>query len=146
MKKIIIALVVVGLLACFAYASDKDDAKALVDEAVAYVNSQGKDKALAEFSKPKGTFDKGELYVFAYDLQATVIAHPKNAKLIGKNLLEVPDNEGKFFRKEIVELAKAKGFGWVDYKYMNPETKKPEPKTTYVQKAGDIIVCCGTYK
>jgi cytochrome c len=146
MKRIIVGLVVVGLLAGFAYASEKDTAKALVEEAVAYLNSQGKDKALAEISKPKGTFDKGELYVFAYDIQATVIAHPKNPKLIGKNLLEVPDNDGKLFRKEIVELAKAKGTGWVDYKYMNPETKRPESKTTYIQKVGDIIVCCGAYK
>jgi signal transduction histidine kinase len=146
MKRIIIVLVMTGLLAGFAYASDKDSAKMLVDEAVAYLNSQGKDKALAEISTPKGKFDKGELYVFAYDLQATVVAHPKNAKLIGKNLLDVPDNDGKLFRKEIVELAKSKGSGWVDYVYMNPESKKPEPKTTYIQKSGDLIVCCGTYK
>ncbi|PKN62074.1 MAG: cache type 2 domain-containing protein [Deltaproteobacteria bacterium HGW-Deltaproteobacteria-15] len=146
MKKMIIVLAVIGLLAGFAHASDKDAAKALVEEAVTYVNSQGKDKALAEISKAKGAFDKGELYVFAYDLDARVIAHPKNPKLIGKNLAEVPDNDGKLFRKEIVEIAKTKGTGWVDYKYMNPETKKPEPKTTYLQKVGDIIVCCGTYK
>lgn len=146
MKKMVIACVLIGLLAGFAYASEKDTAKALVDEAVAFYNAQGKDKALAEFSKPKGAFDKGALYVFAYDFQATIVAHPKNAKLIGKNLMEVPDNEGKLFRKEIVEIAKSKGSGWVDYNYMNPETKKAEPKTTYLQKAGDIIICCGAYK
>jgi len=146
MKRIVAGLFLVGLLVGFAFASEKDSAKALVEEAVAYVNSQGKDRAIEEFSKPKGMFDKGELYVFAYDTQATVIAHPKNAKLIGKNLLDVPDNDGKFFRKEVVEIAKTKGSGWVDYKYMNPETKKPEQKTTFIQKVGDMIVCCGAYK
>jgi len=147
MKKMIAVLVVVGLVVVgAAYASEKDDAKALVEKAVAYVGSQGKDTALAEMCKPNGMFDKGEMYVFAYDLKATVVGHPKNAKLIGKNLLEVPDNDGKLFRKEIVELAKGKGSGWVDYKYMNPATKKPEHKTTYIQKTGDIIVCCGAYK
>ena len=146
MKKVIAVLMVIGLFAGLAYASEKDDAKALVEKAVAYVAAQGKDKAIAEFSKPKGTFDKGEAYVFAYDMQGVVVAHPKNPKLIGKNLLEVPDNDGKLFRKEIVSVAKATGSGWVDYVYMNPQTKKPEHKTTYVQKAGDIIVCCGAYK
>jgi len=147
MKKMIAVLVVVGLVvAGAAYAAEKDDAKALVEKAVAYAGAEGKDKALAEISKAKGTFDKGEMYVFAYDFKGVVVAHPKNAKLIGKNLLEVPDNDGKLFRKEIVELAKGKGSGWVDYKYMNPATKKPEQKTTYIQKAGDIIVCCGAYK
>ncbi len=146
MKRMIVFLTVFGLLSGYAYASEKDDAKALVEKAAAFFNSQGKAKALEEISKPKGTFDKGELYVFAYDLNAVVIAHPKNPKLIGKNLADVPDNDGKLFRKEIVEIAKTKGSGWVDYKYMNPETKKPEPKTTYLLKVGDIIICCGTYK
>jgi cytochrome c len=145
-KMIVVACVLAGLLGGFAFASEKDTAKALVDEAVAFFNSQGKEKALAEISTSKGVFDKGELYVFVYDFQATIVAHPKNAKLIGKNMMEVPDNDGKMFRKEIVELAKSKGSGWVDYKYMNPETKKPEPKTTYLQKAGDVIICCGAYK
>jgi signal transduction histidine kinase len=86
------------------------------------------------------------MYVFAYDLTATVLAHPVNPKLIGKNLLDVPDAEGKLFRKEIVELAKTKGTGWVDYKYKNPQTNTIESKTTYFMKEGDIILCCGIYK
>jgi cytochrome c len=146
MKKTIVVLIVIGLFAGLSYASEKDDAKALVEKAVAYVASQGKDKAIAEISLAKGTFDKGETYVFAYDLQGVVVAHPKNPKLIGKNMMEVPDNDGKMFRKEIVAMAKSKGSGWVDYVYLNPQTKKPEPKTTFIQKAGDIIVCCGAYK
>ena len=85
------------------YASEKDEAKALVKKAVAYVKYQGKAKAIAEISKPKGKFDKGELYVFAYDLQGVMLAHPKNPALIGENLVNVPDYEGKLFRKEIVE-------------------------------------------
>jgi cytochrome c len=146
MKKTIAVLVMVGLFSVPVYASEKDDAKALVEKAVAYVASQGKEKAIAEISAPKGAFDKGETYVFAYDLQGVVVAHPKNPKLIGKNMLEVPDNDGKLFRKEIVAMAKSKGSGWVDYVYLNPQTKKPEPKTTYIQKTGDIVVCCGAYK
>jgi signal transduction histidine kinase len=110
------------------------------------VKYQGKEKALAEISTPKGMFDKGELYVFAYDLQGVMLAHPKNPALIGQNLIAVPDTEGKLFRKEIVEKAKSKGSGWVDYVYLNPETNKQEHKTTYFQKVGDIILCCGVYQ
>lgn len=134
------------LLAFAAFASPKDDAIALVKDAQKFVKDNGKEKALQEMSKPDGKWVKGELYVFAYDLQAVMVAHPKNPKLVGKNLLEVPDVDGKLFRKEIVELAKAKGSGWVDYKYKNPETGKIEDKTTYLLKAGDIILCCGIYK
>ena len=46
----------------------------------------------------------------------------------------------------IVEKAKTKGSGWVDYKYLNPETNELEHKTTYLLKVGDLILCCGAYK
>ena len=151
MKKTIIVSMIIGLIGLFAfmglsYASGKDSAKALVKKAVAYVKYQGKEKAIAEISKPRGMFDKGEMYVFAYDLQGVMVAHPKNPTLIGKNLIAVPDIDGNLFRKEIVEKAKSKGSGWVDYMYLNPETNELEHKTTYLQKAGDIILCCGVYK
>lgn len=151
MKKSIMVSLVIGLVGLFAFAglshaSEKDKAKDLVKHAAAYVKYQGKGKALAEIGKAKGSFDKGELYVFAYDLQGVMIAHPKNPALVGKNLIDVPDSEGKLFRKEIVERAKTKGSGWVDYKYLNPETNDLEDKTTYLLKVGDIILCCGAYK
>jgi cytochrome c len=151
MKKTIVVSIVIGLIGLFAfaglsYASGKDDAKALVKKAAAYVKYLGKEKSIAEISKPRGMFDKGETYVFAYDLQGVMVAHPKNPTLIGKNLIAVPDSEGKLFRKEIVEKAKSKGSGWVDYVYLNPETNEQEHKTTYLMKEGDIILCCGVYK
>jgi signal transduction histidine kinase len=126
--------------------ASQKEAKALVEKAAAYVKANGKDASLKEFSKAKGQFDKGDLYVFVYDMSATIVAHPKNAKLIGKNLMDVPDTDGKLFRKEIVETAKVKGSGWVDYKHLNPETKKVEAKTTCVLKVGDLVLCCGAYK
>ena len=137
---------VLGLVFASGAVASQKEAKALVEKAAAFLKASGKDAALKEFSKPKGQFDKGELYVFAYDMSATIVAHPKNPKLIGKNLLDVPDTDGKFFRKEIMETARTKGSGWVDYKYLNPETKKVEAKTTYVLKVGDLVLCCGTYK
>jgi len=151
MKKNMSISIVIGLIGLFAFAvlsctSGKDDAKVLVKKAAAYVKYQGKEKAIAEISKPRGIFDKGETYVFAYDLQGVMLAHPKNPALIGKNLYDVPDSQGKLFRKEIVEKAKSKDSGWVDYVYLNPETNELEHKTTYFQKEGDIIICCGAYR
>ncbi len=148
MKRALAFLLVIGFssFAVPSYAADREDAKTLVKRAAAYVKYQGKEKALAEISTPKGMFDQGELYVFAYDLQGVMLAHPKNPALIGQNLIAVPDTEGKLFRKEIVERAKSQGSGWVDYVYLNPETNKQEHKTTYFQKVGDVILCCGVYK
>ncbi len=147
MKRILTALLINLLSAGFVLAvSPADQAKTMVDEAVVFFNGNGKEKALQEISNPKGRWVKGELYVFAYDLNGVVIAHPINPKLIGKNLIDVPDATGKTFRKDIAEVARTKGAGWVDYKYKNPSTKKIEDKSTYLRKVGDAIICCGTYK
>ena len=147
MKRILLALLInllsVNLVLA---ASPADQAKAMVEEAVAFFNANGKQKTLTEISTPKGKWVKGDLYVFAYDLNGVVVAHPINPKLIGKNLLDVPDAAGKTFRKDIAEVARTKGTGWVDYKYKNPSTNKIEDKSTFLMKAGDVIICCGTYK
>jgi cytochrome c len=135
-------LLVFGMAA----AAPKDEATSLVQNAAKFLKTEGKEKALQECNKPDGKWVKGEIYVFAYDFQGVIVAHPKNPKLVGKNMLEVPDVDGKLFRKDIVETAKTKGSGWVDYKYKNPESGKIEEKTTYLLKAGDVIFCAGIYR
>jgi signal transduction histidine kinase len=62
------------------------------------------------------------------------------------DMTELKDPDGKRFVYEAVELAKAKGSGWVDYRYTNPVKKKVEAKTTYVLKVDDLILACGIYK
>ena len=127
-------------------ADEKQEATKLVESAIVFAKANGKDKALAEINTSKGTFDKGELYVFAYDMNGVVLAHPKNAKLVGKNMADMPDQDGKMFRKDIIAIAKQKGSGWVDYKYKNPESNKVEEKTTYFKAMDGVIYLCGVYK
>jgi signal transduction histidine kinase len=139
----ILAIAAVG---CAVMRSTPEQAKAMVEEAVAYLNANGRDKALAELNKSDGMFVKGELYVFVYNLDAVVVAHPYIPSLVGQNLMNKPDSKGKLFRNEIMELAKTKGSGWVDYTYANPITMKEEFKTTYLQRVGDLVLCAGAYK
>jgi cytochrome c len=123
-----------------------DEAKSMVEKAEAYYKANGKEKALQEFNNPKGEFVNGDVYVFAYDETGTIIAHPVNAKLVGTNTLEVPDVDGKFWRKEAMEKVKKDGSAVVDYKFKNPSSGKVEQKTSYFKRVGDIIIGCGTYK
>jgi cytochrome c len=145
MKRLLVAVIVllVAGFVCAAERGTKKKAKEMVNEAAAFIEAKGRAAAIAEFTNPKGKFMRGDLYVFAYDLAGTVLAHPMNPRLVGKNLVDVPDADGKLFRKEIVEQAKSKGEGWVDYRYENPDTNKIEAKTTYFKKVGDMIVGCG---
>lgn len=152
-KKALVSLVfcfLSSVLSLAALAADdhptQKDAIDLVNKASAYFRAHGKAKLLEAVGTPKGEFHKGELYVFVYDMTATILAHPVNAKLVGKNTFDVPDTDGKFYRKEIVQLARTKKTGWVDYKYKNPESGKIESKTSYIAAVDDMILVAGIYK
>jgi cytochrome c len=121
-------------------------AEAMVKKAVAEIKAIGKEKALAEISNPKGKFIDKDLYVFVYDMNGKCVAHGFNQKMIGKDLIDMKDPDGKFYVKERVEISKTKGKGWQDYKFTNPLTKKVEHKTAYIEKVDDLIVGCGAYK
>ncbi|OGP70699.1 MAG: hypothetical protein A2Z73_02910 [Deltaproteobacteria bacterium RBG_13_60_28] len=123
-----------------------DEAKALAEKAVAYFKANGKDKAIAAFNDPKGEFVKEDLYIFMMDSECNTLAHGANQKLVGKNVGELKDADGKLFMKEMAAMSK-KGGGWVDYKWTNPETKKIQDKSTYILPLeGGLFVGCGIYK
>ncbi|MES2889603.1 MAG: cache domain-containing protein [Pseudomonadota bacterium] len=122
------------------------DAVAMTDKAAAFLKANGSAKLIERVNAKDPEFYAGELYVVVLKPDGTHLAHPINAKLIGKSMLEVPDPDGKLFRQERVDLAASKGKGWVDYKYKNPENGKIEQKTAYVLKADDVLLSVGVYK
>ncbi len=122
------------------------EATAMVKKAIAFIKANGKEKGYAAINDPKGAFRDRDLYVFAYDMNGVTLAHGANAKMIGKNLMELKDANDTYIVKTFIEVAKTKGSGWVDYKWPNPVSKAIEPKSTYVEKYDDILVGAGVYK
>ena len=122
------------------------EATTMVKKGVAYMKSNGKDKTYAEITDKQGQFVDRDLYLVVYALDGTVRAHGANEKMVGKNLIDLKDVDGKAFVKERVELAQAKGTFWQDYKFTNPTSKKIEPKSMYCERVEDMVVCGGIYK
>jgi cytochrome c len=122
------------------------EAVAMVKKAIQYIEANGREKAFAEFSNPKSKFVDRDLYITVYDMNGTCLAHGFNQKMVGKNMIDLKDPDGKAFVKERIETAKTKDKFWLDYKYINPMSKKIEQKSQYVEKTGDILVNCGVYK
>ena len=150
MKKvltIVLALLfIAGVVSQAVAAGTKAEAKAMVEKAIAYYKASGKDAAFAEITNPKGKFVKDDLYVTVYDMNGKCVAHGANAKMVGKDLLELKDPDGVYFVKDRIKLANTAGKGWQDYKFTNPVTKKVEPKTMYIEKFDNYIFACGVYK
>jgi cytochrome c len=123
-----------------------DQAQAMVKKGVAFIKASGKDKGYAEISNKQGRFIDRDLYLVVYGLDGVVRAHGANEKMVGKNLIELKDVDGKEFVRERVELGKAKPNFWQEYKFTDPMTKKVEPKSMYCERLEDTVVCGGVYK
>ncbi|ALG70837.1 histidine kinase [Azospirillum thiophilum] len=139
-------LVLASMSAAAETFATKDEAVAMVGKAVAHLKSAGKDKAFAAFNDKNGGFTDRDLYVVVYDFSGRCIAHGANLKLIGKDLIDAQDIDGKLYVKERIELANSKPNFWQDYKFTNPTNKKVEPKQMYCEVAAENIVCAGVYK
>jgi signal transduction histidine kinase len=143
-------VLVVGLIASPLALAEKyasaAEAEAIVKKAGTHIKSIGAEKAYEDFTSKRPPWVDRDLYVVVYDLQGKVRAHGQNPKMVGKDLIDLKDPDGKEFVRERVELATSKGKFWQDYKFTDPVTKKILPKSMYCEKVDDTAVCAGVYK
>ena len=121
------------------------EAEAMVKKAIAFYKKNGKEKSLAEFQKNPGPFVDRDLYVTVYTLDGTALSHI-NPKMVGKNMMDLRDADGKYHIKERLEAAQKGTSGWQDFKFFNPQTKVIEPKRMYWEKNDNIVFAAGAYK
>ena len=154
MKKMLIVAIVaaflsMGCLAGYAAAGEegtKEEAVAMVKKAIAFIKANGNEKAFEEISNPKGQFIDRDLYVVVYDMSGKCLAHGQKKNMVGQELIDFKDADGKEYMKERIELMKKQQSAWQDYKFMNPVSKKIEPKSMYIERSGDLIIGSGIYK
>lgn len=123
-----------------------DEATAMVRKGVAFIKANGNEKGWAAVSSKSGPFVDRDLYLVVYGLDGMVHAHGANEKMIGRNLIDLKDVDGKPFVKERVELGRAKPSFWQDYKFTNPLSRKVEAKSMYCERLDETVVCGGVYK
>ena len=142
--------IAVYLLAAPVYAASefatRTEAEAMVAKAVQHIKQVGKDKAYADFTDKSAGYTDRDLYVAVYDLDGKIRAHGQNPKMVGKEMIGLKDADGKEFVKERVDLARAKGKFWHEYKFTDPLTKKVLPKEMYCERLDESAVCAGVYK
>jgi methyl-accepting chemotaxis protein len=119
---------------------------ALVRRGIAHLRAHGPERAFADFSDPRGAFVEGELYLAVLDMSCILRAHGGNPAMVGQDDAELADADGKRFSAEFVNIARTRGQGWVDYRFMNPKRGRVEPKSSYVEREGDYVLACGIYR
>jgi cytochrome c len=137
MQRKLLLVIVLCLMAAMVLpvsADQADDAKNLVERALAMIKDQGKDVTLKAINDPKGPFVKGELYVFALTMGNVLVGQPHEPGLRRMNLTNTRDGNGQFFIQKFKEVVENQGSGWVDYTWAKPGQSIAGPKKAFVQK------------
>jgi signal transduction histidine kinase len=122
------------------------EAESMVKAAVSHIKTVGKDRAYSDFTAKKPPFYDRDLYVVVYGLDGKIFAHGQNSRMVGKDMIDMKDPDGKPFVRERVEMAQTKASFWQDYKFTDPVTKKVLPKAMYCERMEETVVCSGIYK
>lgn len=90
-------------------------------------------------------------YVFAFDCRKDkMVAHPMRPDLVGRAILQITDNNGKFIFKELCKAGSQPSGGWVDYVWTKPGDGKASRKLSYAVTADmafstGIHIAAGVY-
>jgi len=103
---------------------------------VAYNAKLAADGAMSEadaMARSKGALGSlrfsNDDYIFVLDTKGINLVHP-NPKVIGANMMENKDSDGKYFSRDLIAIA-AQGGGFVTYRYPRGAGGEPLPKLSY---------------
>jgi cytochrome c len=119
-------------------------AKALLEIAARHIQEHGEAGA-QDFARQSAFVDR-DLYAYAVRTDGRFLASGgASAALVGDNVLDYRDDEGKTFFREMIDIAKRDGEGAIEYRWFNPADSRGEPKLTFFRKVGEVIVAVGYY-
>jgi hypothetical protein len=82
-------------------------------------------------------------YVFAFDCRLDkMVAHPMRPDLVGRSIMQITDNNGKYIFKEMCKASTQPRGGWVDYVWTKPGAGQTSRKLSYTVTA-DISFSTG---
>ena len=119
-----------------------------VDSAVKLLESKGS-KGFDMLRDRRSQYLYQDTYVFVIAEDGVELVNAAFPKLEGRNVLDYKDADGNYMVKAFINIAKNKGYGWVDYLWPKPGDVEKSQKSTYVRKVivdgTMVVVCAGLY-
>ena len=82
-------------------------------------------------------------------MEGVEVLNPFSPQLIGKNIIDKQDADGKFFVKEEIEILQTQESCWMSYMWPKPGSEDASPKMYYVKKVEvereTLVVGAGYY-
>ena len=115
-------------------AATADEAVSKVQAAARYLQGKGA-SGYADFNNASGRWVWKDSYVFVFDCrQDRMVAHPMRPDLVGRPIMQITDNAGKYIFKELCKVGASPG-GWVEYAWQRPGAGALSRKITYTLTA-----------
>ena len=117
--------------------------KYLVQRAMDRYDAEGRDHTIAYHNSPESV--DGEWYVFIFtEADGTYVAYPTRPDLLGTNVSELVDVNGKAFGTEFA--AADRNGVWVDYHFARPQAGEPTAKHAWAVAHDGLVFSAGWYE
>ncbi|MDO9577624.1 MAG: cache domain-containing protein [Candidatus Cloacimonadales bacterium] len=116
-----------------------------VNEAEEVLQQEGKEAAFARFNDKADKFIFLNSYIFVVTLEGGCVVNPFSPQLVGTDVINLQDTNGKYFMKEQLEILKTQESCWIDYMWSKPGNEVSSQKMSYVKKVviGDEMLAVG---
>jgi cytochrome c len=120
-----------------------DEAMAMVKRAQGKFRMAGAAATFTAINNQSDGFVDRDLYAFVYDLRGVSVAHGAHAELVGRNLIRLRDHGGRRPIHDMIEIARAEGSGWIEFRLINPMTNTIEARSAYLERMDGYVVGVG---
>lgn len=94
-----------------------------------------------------GEFTDRSLYIYVIDGNGVMLASNGGSNaLIGRNMSNYADSDGKTFFQEMLDASRTQGSGTVEYRWLNTQHGRVEKKVAHYQTVGNRILAVGYYQ
>ena len=125
---------------------DAEKAKAMVAQALAYMETHGAAALIEKVNADAPEFHQDEFYVFVLDSAGTIMAHPIDPSLVGVDDQAGKDADGNTFLARMAAAAADSPDGnWFDYRWPNPVTEEVSTKSSWIVMRDDHVVGVGIH-
>lgn len=123
-----------------------EDARAMLEQAVALAQANGNAAAAQAFNDRRGKFVKDDLYVFMINIDnGRFEAMGMNPALADTDALGLRDAAGHALVAEMIDKLRSADEATVEYVWRNPVTNAVEKKRSYVRRVGSSLIGVGHY-
>lgn len=125
--------------ACAAPAAEEtatpDEVVTKVWAAAKFLQTKGV-SGIAAFNSKDGPWVWKDSYVFVFDCRLDrMVAHPLRPDLVGRPIMQITDNNGRYIFNELCKAATQPRGGWVEYVWTKPGAGRTSRKLGYALTA-----------